>query len=866
MKNRLAIFIGVALLSAAALGLEVYLTRVYAIMVWSYMAFIVVSVALLGIGAAGSFLTVLGARASRKPAATMSGFALAFGATALAGTAAVGHLPFSTAHGFLSLQTHLPMMGYFLISGLPFFFSGAALGLAFRVWGEDANRLYFYDLAGAAAGAVLVVVGLNILGGAGTLALVAVLAAGAAFCFAGPGLRTAAGPAGLGVVAITAAVAFPVLFHIQTSPEKFLPYITANGYEVERVYWNALGRVEISKAGPRTQPAVSGPFRGMSAAYRGPLPAVKWITIDGGAETPVVAFDGDRRKLAFLEYYLPALAYQFAPPADVLIVGCGGGVDVLTALTYGAKRVDAVEINPSIVRADRRDLAEFNGDIFHRPGVTLYNAEGRSFVRASDREYDLLQLSLVDTFTASASGAHALSESYLYTVEAFQDYYRRLKPGGMLTVTRNYFTFPHESLRLTAMTYEALRREGELQPEKAMAVFTNGLQANVVVKKGGFNDAEATAIAALAQGKFEPLWLAGHAVPARTYERIYRDRRWDARLFLKGAPFSSHEAAGLDAGARSEGYHLIYSSSWLRGLNEFSALLTAADKNAFYNRYFYNVRPPRDDRPFFFLVSKWRHLYLDAAVVTPPGFLERTNFISLPHAAQLFLVLAFVQALVLSLVFILAPLGFLKREAPQASGKLPFVVYFVLLGAAFMFVEIPLIQKFILYLGHPVYAFAASLATLLAASGLGSFVSGVRPGKWRRWLPFVAVAVLAAFYALVLDGLLRATLGWAWGLRAYVTIILIAPAGFFMGIPFPLGVSILAGRARAMIPWAWAANGCASVLGPAAAVLMAITVGHNAVLTAAAVFYLLALVALRVAAGTSLPPPLPSSAAAEAGL
>lgn len=865
-KERLGIFIGVALISAAALALEVYLTRVYAIMVWSYMAFIVVSVALLGVGAAGSFLTVRGERATRKPAAAMSAYALAFAVTALAGTAAVGHFPFSITHGFLSPRTHFPMLGYFLVSGLPFFFSGAALGLAFRVWGEEANRIYFCDLAGAAAGAILTVIGLNLVGGAGTLALIAVLAAGAAGSFAGRGFRALVAPIALGIVAIITVAAFPNLFKVNAAPEKFLPYITSQGFETERVYWSALGRVEISRAGPRAQPAVLGPFRGMSTAYRGSLPAVKWITIDGGAETPVVAFDGDRGKLAFLDYYLPTLAYQFRPPKEVLIVGCGGGVDVLAALTYGAKHVDAVEINRSIVKADRGDLAAFNGGIFNRPEVTLHNAEGRSFVRAGDREYDLVQLSLVDTFTASAAGAHALSESYLYTVEAFQDYYRRLKPGGVLTVTRNYFTFPHESLRLTAMTYEALRREGELQPEKAIAIFTNGLQANVIVKKGGFREAEATALAALAAGKYEPLWVAGHALPASAHERVYRNRSGDARLFLKGTPFGNREATSLDAGARAEGYRLVYSSAWLRGLNEFSAFLTAADKSAFYQRYFYNVRPPRDDRPFFFLVSKWRNLYLDAAVTSPPGFLERTNFISLPHAAQLFLVLALAQALILALVFILAPLGFLKKEAPRAGGKFPFAVYFILLGVAFMFVEIPLIQKFILYLGHPVYAFAASLATVLAASGLGSFVSGLRPGKWRWWLPFVAAAALAVFYALALDGILRATLGWAWGVRAYIAIVLLAPIGFFMGMPFPLGISVLAGRARAMIPWAWAANGSASVLGPAAAVLLAVTAGHNVVLVVAAALYLLAFAALRAAARASLPPPLPPADAADTGL
>lgn len=839
MKVRGGIYAGVLLLSAAVLALEVYLTRVYSLMVWPYMAFVVVSVAMLGIGAAGAVLAAAGSRVGQKPPETMAACALGFGASALVGTAAVGHFPANLGRSLLSLDTHLPVVAYYLISGTPFFFAGFAFALAFRAYPERAHKIYFFDLLGAAAGAFGVVGAMNVVGGAGTLAAITVLAAGAAAAFAGFRPKRVAVPAVLAGAAVVAAAAAPALFHVKPSPQKFLAVVPeATGARVENSYWNALGRVDVFTSG-EDKNVVMGAFRGLSVYFQGPYPDVKWIAIDGGAETPIIGFDGDFDKLVFLEYYLPALSYRLKSPREVLIIGPGGGVDVLAALKYGARRVEAAELNPAVVGINKEYYADHNGGLFNRPDVSLHAAEGRSFVRGSSRRYDLIQLSLVDTFTAAASGAHALSENYLYTVEAFQDYYRRLRPGGVITVIRNYFTFGHESLRLVALTYEALAAEGEPDPASCVAVFTNGFQANVIVKKGGLNEADVRELKALAAGKFEPLWLPGEPFPARAHERVYRNWKGNARLFIKTSPFTAGELASFDGGARRDGYRLLYSSAFLRGWNEFSAFLVEKDKGRFFRRYFYDVRPPDDDKPFYFLTSKWRNLYVDASVAAPPGFIEGTNFNAMPHGAQFFLLFALLEAAVLSALLILAPVYFFRRRKIRAARKWSFAVYFLLLGVGFMFVEIPLIQKFTLYLGHPVYAFATALAALLAASGAGSLASARLRERW--WLPFIVVAALTALLPLLADRLMAATLGWPFAPRILLVVAQLAPLGFFLGMPFPLGISVIASREEALIPWAWAANGCASVIGPAAAVLLAATEGHNAVLFVAAATYAVAL-------------------------
>jgi hypothetical protein len=702
-------------------------------------------------------------------------------------------------------------------------------------------------------GAFAVVAAMNLVGGAGTLVGITVLTAAAAAAFAGFRPKGTIIPAVLAVGAVVAVVAAPSLFHIKTSPQKFMPVIAeATGARVENSYWNALGRVDVMTEGESGEKIPLGAFRGLSARFQGPYPDVKWITIDGGAETPIIKFDGDLDKLTFLEDYLPTLSYQLRSPETVLIIGPGGGVDVLTALRYGAAHVTAAELNPSVVAINKEYYADFNGGLFNRPEVELHEAEGRSFVRGSSARYDLIQLSLVDTFTAAASGAHALSENYLYTVEAFRDYYRHLRPGGVITVIRNYFTFGHESLRLVTLAYDALEAEGEPDPARCFAVFTNGYQANVIVKRGGFSDAEVEKLEALAAGKFAPLWLPGKPCRARAYERIYRDWRGRARLFIQTRPFSAGELESFDAGAREEGYKLLYASKFLKGLNEFSAFLLEEDTPRFYRRYFYNVEPPDDNKPFYFLTSKWRNLYFSVAVAAPPGFIEGTNFVSVPHAAQFFLIIALLEAAVLSALLILAPVLFFRRRKVHITRKASFAAYFLLLGVGFMFIEIPLIQKFTLYLGHPVYAFATALAVLLAASGAGSLASERFRTRW--WVPFAVVAALAVVLPFLTDRLTAATLGWPLGARIALVVAQLAPLGFFLGMPFPLGITAIASREEASIPWAWAANGCASVIGPAAAVLLAATEGHNVVLFAAAAAYLLAWAAFYRASRAPLEP------------
>ena len=684
-------YAGISLLAAATLAFEVYLTRVFSLMIWPYMAFVVVSVAMLGVGAAGAWLASRGSAGKTSSQEQMATCAWGFGAAALIGTAVVGHFPADLGGSMVSLQAHVPVVLYYLVSGAPFFLSGYAFALAFRSFPEQAPKIYFYDLMGAAVGALAVLGAMNLVGGGGTLATIAITAAAASVCFSGFEKNRLAIPGALAAVAFLAAVLLPGVFRVELSPQKFLPFIQqATGATVERSYWNALGRVDVIAASD-TKRASLGAFEGLSRSFHGSIPEVKWISIDGGAETPILRTDGDPDDLAFVGHYLPALAAQAFPPKDVLIIGAGGGIDVHAALANGVARVDAVELNPAIIDIGVTDYADYNGGLFLRPDVTFYGAEGRSFVRGADRTYDLILLSLVDTFTAAASGAHALSENYIYTVEAFRDYYRHLNDGGTVTVTRNYFTFAHESLRLATLIYEAWKAEGEPLPENCIAVFTNERQANVIARRGGLNAEDVAHLKALAAGKYRPLWLPGNPMPSDASARIYRNRFGRARFFLGREALPPAEAASLDREAASHGYQPLYASDFMGDVNEFAAYFATPDKADFYRDYFYDVEPTTDDRPFYFLTSKWRNLYISPLVVAPDEFIKETNFVVVPHAAQFFLLRALAEAGVLSILFILAPVYFFRKRGLPYQHKGAFGLYFIMLGVGFMLIELPLI-------------------------------------------------------------------------------------------------------------------------------------------------------------------------------
>ena len=537
------------------------------------------------------------------------------------------------------------------------------------------------------------------------------------------------------------------------------------------------------------------------AAPVGPPEQLALFT-DGEGLAAIPRLDGSREALAWLDYTDSAAPYHLLSRPRVLVLGAGTGAELWLARYHDAAAVTSVELNPAVVRLVQEDFGDYSGRPYTRPGVRLHIGEARGFVAAGDEPWDLVQIALIDAFGASSAGLYALSESYLYTVEALQAYLARLAPGGYLAITRWVSLPPRDTLKLLGMAAIALERRGVADPGAHIALLRGWRTATLLVKNGTF---DATDIARLRQ--------------------FCRERSFDLDWY-----------PGVNA-AETNRYNVL-EQSWF---HDGAAALLGPGRRDFIARYKFDLEPATDDRPYFFHFFRWRTL---------PELLRLKGQGGLPLLEWGYpvLVATLAQAVVASAVLILAPLALLRRRPGlPAAGRLRWLTagYFGAIGVAFMFVEIAFIQKFILFLGHPLYAIAVVLFAFLLSAGLGSRCSErLRfPTPARvvavAW-PMLAIAAIALAYTLLLPRLLPPLAAWPDAARIALAVALIFPLGFAMGMPFPLGMARLATGADALVPWAWGVNACASVVSAVLATLLAIHLGFSAVLLLAVLLYALA--------------------------
>lgn len=779
--------IAIAGLAGAVMIFELALIRVFSFVSWYHFASMVISVALLGFGASGVVLARRPSwgRPARPRAALYGGL---FGATGLGAVWAVSRVPFDLLKVTVDAGEAARLLLLYLILTVPFTFAGLAIATLLGGFTARAGLLYGCDLMGAALGCLVMVAATARLGVEGMIVAASALAAASACLLAVPDPGGSWRSARVwGAVAALLALLVPWaadILVIEAGPGKVLfRYMKGDDVRLAFTRWSALFRTDVIEGGPPV------PWTANATARVAP-PQQHQILIDGDALTPMIRLDGDaEEESAFLDYMLPSLGLQALAPGRVLVIGAGGGADVLAALHHGARRVDAVEINSDIVQLVTETYADWNHGLFLDGRVSLHHAEGRSFVRRSPEEFDLVQLSLVDTWASSAAGAYSLAEGYLYTVEAFADYLTHLTEGGVVSVSRWLHSPPRETLRVVTVAASALERLGVENPGAHIVVATSGRVSNTLVKRSPFTENELRRLLSVGQ------------------------RRYFDFLYLPGAASESSVIA------------------------EF---LNRADRLVFYDEYRFDVTPTTDERPFFFQFLRW-------------GQVRSADF-----SGKGLLLLIFVQALVLSVVILVLPT--LTRTKEKTAGAGATMGYFLLLGIAFMLVEIVLMQRFTLYLGHPIYGIALVLAGLLVGAGSGS-LSAARlvPRGSRPEAIFGALIVVTALYAMVLPWVLQATLGWALLARVALAVVMILPLAFLLGVPFPTALASLAGGDGSQVARAWAANGCGSVLGPLLAVILALDLGYGRVMLIAALLYAVAYAVFRDQWAASTDPPSPAA-------
>ena len=785
--NRAVLF-GMALCSFAALLLELALTRLFSVVLFYHFAFLAISIALLGLGAGGVFAHLRKNQLARFETRALVSRLCSINALIVPVVLVIVlRIPVSLD---ISKTNFLRLTAIYLASAIPFFITGLEFSIVFAREARHVSPLYAADLAGGALACLAIVPLLNWLGGPNTVFFTAVCMAlaGTIWAVDTRARKSAAGRA-LFVLLLIAVNYSGKLFDIVYAKGGF-----RDSAWVEFARWNAISRVEVDKQG-------NG----------------KAIVIDADASTYLMNVDPKHWEGPWetgLMSSPPALANVLRPHGDYAIIGPGGGVDVLRAVGSGSPSVTGIEINPIIANTIMRGrYADYTFHLYERPEVHIHVTDGRSFVRNAQQQFDVVQMTLVDTWASTAAGAFALSENSLYTVEAFREYFEHLKPDGMIAITRWEFQQPREALRVVSVAMQALHEMGVANPA-----------GNFIVVSEGHLDADGIPVVVLAKR---------NAFTADEVSRVRQHLATHPRLFQLYAP--SDPAVSQVSGQQGH-----YSA----GADSFTQLIQSNDPKYFAAHYPYDVSPVTDNAPFFFFTLKL------GQILHPKSLMRGIDWKVNLGVAVLGMVLAI--SLLAVLVFLVLPLA---RGARGQQPRPVRLLYFIAVGLGYILVEIAFIQRFVLFLGHPVYALTVVVFLLLLSSGAGSMVSRWwLPDTNRVWLPLGLIAAALLLYVAVLPGLLERLVGLPFVVKLLVSAGLLVPLGFAMGMPFPTGLRAVAGSGPNepsvppaddsrgnLVEWAWAMNAASSVLGSVLAIIIAIQLGLNVTLATGAAAYLVAL-------------------------
>lgn len=793
--------LGLAVWACATLLLELSLTRVLSVALWYHFGFLVISTALLGFGVAGTALSVWPRLRDVVPLdRALVWLACGFSLMTVVSFRLMQALPFDPFRVLVDPSQLLWGPLYYVVLALPFGCAGLGLSLLFTRHAAGASRLYAWDLAGAGVGCLLLLAVMPAVGGSGAVLLASALGLTAAALFA-PGRRQTVALVALAGIVAGAAPFGDRLLPIAITPLKFRPAIAPL-----ETHWNSASRVEVFELRP---PGITG--------------TVRRFTIDGGtAATGIQDLRPDVREYLRTHTddseYLSGVAYPGKPSPDVLVIGSGGGADVLDALHFGARRITAIEVNPTIVDLVSTGMRDYWGNLFQQPEVRLVEDEGRSFLRRSSDRYDAIISRHTISNAAVASGAMALTENYILTREAFEDYLDHLTPDGMI-----FFSRPEPHLpRLMATAREALLAKGVADATRHFYVFRE--------------------------------------VPAPGQRNAFgQDRQaFDAQLIVKKSPLTAADVAGIQRIAQldrpaqagqTDVRETVYSPDAPARAPLYHEIASTTDLPALYARQSRELAPATDDRPFFNHLTRWSSLDLEL-VRQMAGAGGAADFLLGDRpVAEVSLVLLLVQAAAVAAVMILWPLW---RQRGTTSAGLPWsaLVYFAALGFGFIVIEMALLSRLTLFLGQPAYTIAIVLGGLLVFTGAGAAVSSrltTSPGTVQRAIALLLVMVAAQVFVAPL--VLNATLGWPFVARGLVVLVLLAPLGVLLGIPFPVGVRLVAQTHPALVPWAWGVNGFFTVIGTVVGLMLAMTYGFTVAVGVAAGCYVAAMAAGRSARG-----------------
>jgi predicted membrane-bound spermidine synthase len=765
---------------------QVLLTRVFSLTMWYHFAFMAISMAMLGltVGALAVFL-----RPAAWPEATLvrsMGRCAALAAVSMASVILV-HSRLFIPNPWVDFW---PMALTFASAAVPFVFSGVFVCLALTRFPRQIGSLYAVDLAGAAAGCLCVIASLQWLDGVGAVLCCAALMALSGVLL----LRTRERMGALLVCVLLAAMTLWTGLHLARHdlaafPLQYMKFSKQQEVDYER--WNSFSRIAVLK--PDTW---LGAAWSLSSAYKGPKEiATRNLQIDAGAGTTLLGFDGDLKKAEFLRWDLVNFPHHLRSNARIAIVGSGGGRDILTAKVFGQKDVTAVEINGNILSVVNERFGEFTGHLDRDPGVHLVNDEARSYFARSRERFDILQLTFIDTWAATAAGAYVLTENSLYTIEAWKIFLDRLEDNGVLAVARG---LNFEIERLVSLGQSALRASGVTQPERHMVLVVN--------RRAGW------------PSSFGPMGI----------------------LLVRKTPFPDDELARIRELAGQMQFSIELQPGEARNALML-ALATGRGMEQMLALSVVNYDAPTDDQPFFFSMLRVRGWFGMRDTVRTTG-----------QQSVVMLIDLLVGVAVLTLLCIALPLALSRVKLPR--GGAAHLVFFAAIGTGFMLVEISMLQRLIIFLGHPIYSLSVILFVLLLAAGIGAALSSrladsrLEGGGIRL---LTLLSILLTGVGLAIGPLVVTFQGAETPARIAVAGALLSVIGIFMGMAFPLGMRLAMRAHPHLTPWLWGVNGAMSVLASVLAVVIAMAWGISNSFWTGVASYVVAAAAFAAAARRS---------------
>ena len=756
LVNRRLLFAGIFLTALSGLVLEVSITRIFSAAIWYHFAFVAVSVALVGLGASGLVVQHRVKKLKGKWAENLTIYS-AWGITIFI------PLTLFVMHALASQVIYLPL--FMILFSVPFFLVGIIISAAFNAFASVAGRLYAADLIGASAGALLVVLFLVLTGGEGSTLIVGLIAAIGGTIFSRIAKNTKKTVVSLMFVAFAISLIFlnhaTQIFAIPTDPtaQKDLPiYLREHpGSKIVKTEWNSFSRIDVVEGGTGGEELVAKVF------------------IDGGAGTNIISWDGNTESRQELSTWMQYLPFKMMQDPKVLVIGSGGGRDVVASLVSGSKDITSVEINP-IIYETVKSYGDRAGNVYSHEYVRSYVDEGRSFITRSSEKYDIIYVPFVDTWASVSSGGLSVSENFLYTLEGFQQYYDHLTDRGKIVTVRWLIDAPR-----FISTYAKLLEQNGIPQDQ----------------------------------------LHRHLIMV-TSDSYTQDPSVTMVIFSK-SPFTDEEIRFLSQSFSQYDYRPILVPGQIM-LEPYSALLRGeVNLDQFYDMFETKVYPVTDDNPYFLSFEK-----------------------PLPGAVEVLLY----ASIGIVVIFLLVPFAWMRRrrekevDTKKSEIRIATVIpYFAALGVGFILIELALLQKLILLMGNPTMTFALLLFTLLISSGAGSLLSSRIAKNNMKNLVFVigGIAGLGILYVLFLPPIIYSTITEPIEVKAAVSIAILAPIGFLMGMPLPTGMRLLKVHRPNYIPWMWAVNGAFSVLGAVLAIALGIMYGSSLAMILGILIYLIAL-------------------------